>query len=45
VNLQRVWKRHPLGGSIGDGGSPDSGASVMRRSGSIDGIEASSAIV
>jgi hypothetical protein len=30
--LQRVWNRQPLGGSMGLGGSPNSGASVVRRS-------------
>jgi hypothetical protein len=40
---QRVWKRQPLGGSIGFGGSPVSGGSIVRSEGSIDGIEASSA--
>ncbi len=42
---QRGWKRQPLGGSIGFGGSPLSGASCVRASGSMDGIEESSAAV
>jgi hypothetical protein len=43
--LQRGWKRQPPGGSIGFGGSPVSGASCVRLSGSIDGIEDKSAAV
>ena len=35
---QRGWKRQPDGGSIGLGGSPASGASSVRLSGSIDGM-------
>jgi hypothetical protein len=42
---QRVWKRQPEGGSIGFGGSPVIGGSSMRRAGSIDGREASNALV
>ena len=30
TNEQRVWKRHPAGGSIGFGGSPASGATMVR---------------
>jgi len=40
---QRVWKRQPGGGSMGFGGSPVSAGSSVRLSGSIDGIEDSSA--
>ena len=45
ANVQRVWKRQPVGGSIGLGGSPEQRRLLVRRSGSIDGIEASSAVV
>jgi peptide/nickel transport system ATP-binding protein len=41
----RVWNRQPGGGLIGFGGSPASGASRVRRSGSMEGIAASSARV
>ena len=42
---QRVRKRHPEGGLIGFGGSPLSGASVVRRRASIDGIAEIRALV
>ena len=42
---QRVRKRQPDGGLIGLGGSPVSGACIVRRRGSIDGIADSSARV
>ena len=42
---QRGWKRHPDGGLMGLGGSPASAASSVRWSGSIEGIEDSSARV
>ena len=45
ANAQRVWKRQPEGGRIGFGGSPVSGASSVRRRGSIDGIADSNAWV
>ena len=45
ANGQRVRKRQPEGGSIGLGGSPVIGGSSIRRAGSIDGREASSARV
>lgn len=40
ASAQRVWKRQPGGGSIGFGGSPASGATVVRRRGSRLGLEA-----
>jgi len=45
ANAHRVRKRQPEGGSIGLGGSPKSGASIVRWSGSIDGIADSNARV
>ena len=45
ANGQRVWKRQPDGGSIGLGGSPEIGGVSVLRSGSDDGIAASSARV
>ena len=45
ANWQRVRKRQPEGGLIGFGGSPLSGASLVRRRGSIDGIADNSAFV
>jgi len=45
ANRQRVWKRHPGGGSMGFGGSPLIGDSTIRRAGSIDGRDANSARV
>ena len=45
ANGQRVRNRQPEGGSIGLGGSPTIGGSSIRRAGSIDGREASSAVV
>jgi hypothetical protein len=45
AKAQRVRKRHPAGGSIGFGGSPASGASIVRLSGSMDGIAENSARV
>ena len=45
ANAQRVWKRQPDGGLIGLGGSPAIGASLVRLSGSSEGIAASSARV
>jgi hypothetical protein len=45
ANGQRVRKRQPEGGLIGFGGSPLSGASIVRRRGSIDGIADNSAFV
>ena len=43
ANAQRVWKRQPEGGLIGLGGSPVIGGSLVRLSGSSDGIAESSA--
>ena len=40
AKAQRVWKRQPDGGLIGLGGSPASGASAVRRSGSMDSMRA-----
>src|SRR6185503_9018398 len=45
ANGQRVWNRHPSGGSIGLGGSPVIGGSAIRLVGSIDGREPSNARV
>ena len=45
AKVQRVWKRQPAGGSMGLGGSPASGAFSVRRSGSMDRSEPSSACV
>ena len=45
AKAQRVRKRQPDGGLIGLGGSPVSGISVVRRSGSSVGFEANSARV
>ena len=45
AKAQRVRKRQPDGGLIGFGGSPVSGISVVRRSGSSVGFEANSARV
>src|SRR6266849_3688553 len=42
---QRVRKRQPEGGLIGFGGSPMSGATLVRSRGFIDGIAESSAFV
>jgi hypothetical protein len=43
AKAQRVWKRQPAGGLIGFGGSPASGASCVRLSGSMEGMAARSA--
>jgi hypothetical protein len=45
ASAQRVRKRQPLGGSMGLGGSPESGGSVRRRLGFIEGRDESSARV
>ncbi|MDT4881865.1 hypothetical protein FQZ97_1177550 [compost metagenome] len=45
ASAQRGWKRQPVGGLIGFGGSPASAASSVRWSGSIEGIDESSARV
>ena len=41
----RGWKRHPDGGSTGDGGSPTTSTGVGGASGSGTGIDASSTLV
>src|SRR6185503_18518849 len=45
AKAQRVWKRQPEGGLIGLGGSPVIGGSLVRLSGSSDGIAESNARV
>ena len=42
---QRVRNRQPLGGLIGDGGSPWMTELARAAPGSVDGIESSSALV
>ena len=45
ANGQRVWKRHPFGGSIGEGTSPLNGICVFSCVGSGTGIADNNAFV
>ena len=40
ASAQRGWKAQPLGGSIGDGGSPSTGARDLKARGSAIGVAA-----